>query len=133
MDRKIPHMEYLISLLDGSSQVNLKEFLLLFSTSVKDNPESIADFIKAYNCFLLKEMPFEKSEAAQITLESVAALSIMADYTDMQEGLCIANVNINYYNHPKDYGPAMKAVAKYVGLEGPNLKRFIFEGNSTVH
>jgi hypothetical protein len=131
-----PGLSYLVqyfSEVRGRGELPGPEFARQVKKGVSAEPEQFATFVRSYKAFLGRTNPDIAND--HLMVRAVRNIAIVAWFADFdkggREGLAELGVPPDprvYYDRPDFYGPSMRAVADFVGMEpGPQASKHIFE------
>jgi hypothetical protein len=123
-------ISYLIEKLENynpKERFNIGDFAIEFLDVISNEPERLGELIEVYTkAFAKKNKSLQNHIVKKKVLENIAIQALLAD------GLVKKAEKENnpfvegYYLYKKNYGPAMNAFSKYLGLEEKELVLKIF-------
>lgn len=129
---------YLIAVLKSSNRqaqgISPRQFTEALRIGVETEPERFTELVQELEARIQRSYPdWLPRQARARALENIAGYAVMADHNYETEMLVRGALGgpkgaEEYLDDPKEYGPAMKLLAAYVGIEeGLALRRFISE------
>ena len=128
---------YLIDILRSSDDqqqgISARQFTEAIRAGIISEPERFPELVQEYELRIRRCYPEWSSEKVRSrTLENIAGYVVMADHDYETEMVVRAATGgprsaKEYFDNPALYGSAMRALATYVGVEGPALRTFLLE------
>ncbi len=125
--------QYLIEYCNSDPQeLNMPQVIEAIRYGSTTQPSLFQHFVKAYMELVLRtdagRSPADHGRS--VTLDNIAVLCVLADHDWAQEIIPQARQGgpqqlEEYLDNEKLYGPAVKLLARYVGVEGVALRRFV--------